>query len=197
MAMNNILIELLSEYEDACFSGGAKGADRIFGEYATENGFNVIHFSFFKHKFVVPKEQVLEIPEEILKSKEIYNMLKKANNTLNRKVPQIGTYNYFLLARNRYQILLTERIYCMSPLISPSMVGGGTAWAVQMMIDSVDEPEIYCFCTNTNKPYKYCNIKKEFIEVDFVPTPHGKWTGIGSRDATDNHFAKFKLYFKD
>ena len=192
----NDLAEILMVFENVCFSGGAAGADRLFGMWASENGHEEIHFSFDKHKVHVKEETVIQLPTELLTCTEVLNQLKLANRTLGRSVPRFG-YVYNLLARNSYQIYCTERVYTIGELISPSQLDGGTAWAVQMYLDlDGDNKEIYHYDIMDKKVYQYCNKTRQFIEVDTVPTPHGKWTGIGTRRATEEHMKLFSEKFR-
>ncbi|WEM33278.1 hypothetical protein EJP02_217 [Escherichia phage EJP2] len=193
---SNELQLALSDLDNVCYSGGAKGADRLFGIWATENGFQEVHFSFKKHNYVVDESTIIEIPDSILQDSTVIDKLKKANYSLGRSIPKKGSYVYNLLARNTFQVLLTERVYCISPLASPTTVSGGTAWAVQMYIDQYENPVIYGYDPLRKEAYQYCNTKKEFITVDSVPAPTGKWTGIGSRETTENHMQAFVSYFR-
>lgn len=179
-----ILNELISSTNDICFSGGAAGADLLFGTLASSLNHQQIHFSFEKAKVHVPEEFVLRLPNEVLYSDEVRNKLIKANSSLNRTVPYNG-YVYNLLARNSFQVLYTERLYTIGNLASPSQLDGGTAWAVQMYLDIPDiDHEIYHFNINDKVLYSFDESLYEFVEVQSVPVPHGKWTGIGSRSAT-------------
>lgn len=187
----------ITSQTNTCFSGGAAGADRLFTNYALENGFNCINFSFKDHSFVVPDDTVLNLPNDILGSQDVYNKLQKAARILQKRVPRKHTYVYNLLARNSYQVLSTDRVYCISNLSSPNTISGGTAWAVQMYIDSVEYPEIYLYDMFDKIVYSYDPVLKQFKEAAFVPTPYGNWTGIGSRGAELKNIEHFKTYFKD
>lgn len=187
----------IKQIQNVCYSGGAVGADRLFTFYAIEHNFEVINFSFKTHNYSVPDDTILSIPSYILSDKSIGQQLSTACLSLGRSVPKPGSYVYNLLARNRFQIFNTERIYCMSPLQSPTKVDGGTAWAVQMYIDSAENPEIYCYDIYDGSVYSYSSVLKEFVQVFEVPAPHGNWTGIGSRRAEEKHLEHFKTYFKD
>lgn len=192
----NDLDEAIKGLTNTFYSGGAQGADRFFTIYAMENGFNVINFSFKNHNHSVDESTILEIPSYILNDSSILHQLNMACYSLQRRVPKPGSYVYNLLARNRYQILNTERVYCMASLVSPTQVSGGTAWAVQMYIDSTDNPEIYCYDINDRKVYSYNTVLKEFEETASVPKPHGNWTGIGSRNAQEKHMMHFTTFFQ-
>lgn len=188
-------IEMIGIFDNVCYSGGARGADRLFGLYAAGINHTVIHFSFENHKHAVDEKDIIRVSSSLLSSPDVLSKLKNTSRVLQRKVPYVGSYVYNLLARNYYQIINTDRVYTIGKLISPTQLDGGTAWAVQMYIDSSNEAEIYHFDRGDKNTYKYNNISGEFEEVDFVPTPHGKWTGIGSRDATENDMELFKQRF--
>lgn len=192
----NELASALADFQNVCYSGGAAGADRLFGLWASANGQSEIHLSFKKHKHHVNNETVLELPQSILSDKEVQVKLQKANMKLERKVPQVGSYVYNLLARNAFQVIVTDRVYALAKIVAPDQIDGGTAWATQMFIDNTESPEIYIYNLLDNKPYKYCNETKEYKEVSTVPTPHGRWTGIGSRSATKIDMDSFSTYFK-
>jgi hypothetical protein len=190
------LTEILSGFHNVCYSGGAAGADRLFGLWASVNGQDEIHFSFKQHKYHVLESTVLELPQSILSDISVQEKLKKANKSLKRKVPQVGSYVYNLLARNAFQVIITDRVYCLAKIIAPDQIDGGTAWATQMYIDACDEPELYVYNILDNKPYMYDISTKTFIQVESVPKPHGKWTGIGSRSATIIDMNSFEHYFR-
>lgn len=186
----------LAKFQNVCYSGGAAGADRLFGLWASTNGQDVIHLSFKNHKYHVTDETVLELPQSILSDKSVLDKLNKANESLHRKVPASGSYIYNLLARNAFQVIVTERVYALAKIVSVDQIDGGTAWATQMFIDASVEPEIYVYNILDNKPYIYEYITGTYKEVSTVPTPHGKWTGIGSRSATKIDMDSFTTYFK-
>ena len=190
------LAEMLVQFENVCFSGGAAGADRLFGLWALENKQYQIHFSFKGHKAHVPDDTVIELPNELLTSEDVRNKLKKANASLGRSVPKFG-YVYNLLARNSYQVYCTERVYTIGTLVSPTQLDGGTAWAVQMYLDQDDSnKEIYHYDINDKKIYSYDNSTKQSVEVQSVPKPHGRWTGIGTRRATEDDLRAFASKFE-
>lgn len=187
--------DALDSLTNTMFSGGAKGADRLFGLWAKKNNFNVIHFSYPKHRHHVEQSEIFEIDLEILNSKTIKDALKLANKKLGRSVPPEFKDSYKLLARNYFQVLSTERVYAIANLESPTLVQGGTSWAIQMFIDHSTNPEIYVYSPFDKCAYSYCNIKKEFVICTEIPTPYGNWTGIGSRDATSTDMDSFERYF--
>ena len=170
--------------EDICFSGGALGADREWGILAEKYNAAVVHFSFKQHKYSGHRsEDRVNVPYPFLC--EAMNALKKANTTIKRRIPN-AFYVLSLLQRNMYQVLLTNSVYAVSD-IKDGMVQGGTAWAVQMFLDIDPNNRHRCFVLDkaSNEWYQHNGI--EWVRCYDVPTPSGKWTGIGSREiSTEN-----------
>lgn len=193
--MIQVIKDALSSLSNTMFSGGAKGADRLFGLWAKKNNFNVIHFSYPKHRHHVLQEEIFEIDLDLLNSSNVKLALKQANKKLGRSVPPEFKDSYKLLARNYFQILSTERVYAIADLESPSIVEGGTSWAIQMYIDSTETPEIYVYSMREKVAYSYDTSTKEFVQTDNIPFPNGNWTGIGSRNATQDDIDDFERYF--
>lgn len=191
----NSLNEQSKLLDNVCYSGGASGSDRFFGIWASKNNHEVLHYGFKGHKY--KGHDILNnviVPSELLNSDLVKNALIKANIKLQRNVPAPG-YVYNLLARNSYQILNTERVYCMVEEVNKDTVSGGTGWAVQMYIDSTETPEIYAYSVGTGFCFEYDNKLKRFIKVLNVPKPYGRWTGIGTRKCTIQDLGKFSKKF--
>ena len=184
-----------------CYSGGAVGADRLWGELALSDNQEVIHYSFKNHKIdnnFIGNECLYELSQEELDVSIKY--LNKANNVLGRKFPTSSHHTNCLLKRNFFQIILSEKLYAISTL-DKNTVKGGTAWAVQMFIDKCIKYNknypCYIFDMNTNKWYTYCYDKLKWVAMDFPPPkPNGKWTGIGSRDITEEAIDSVRNIFK-
>lgn len=188
--------KMMIQFENVCFSGGAEGADRLFGLWASQNGHEEVHFTFKGYTAHVAPETALELPDKVLKSTEVIQKLKDANKSLGKRIPRFG-YIYNLIARSTMQVQCTERVYIMGILISPTQLDGGTSWAVQMYLDQESKiKEIYHYDIVDKKTYSYDAVLKHFVEVQSVPQPHGRWTGIGSRKATPCDFEAFASTFE-
>jgi len=170
-----------------CYSGAAVGADTVFGEFALRADHQVVHFVHEKD----PRRIHWSGYTKILSPAELYQAdepLVQASKILNRKFPTGKSYVDNLLRRNFYQIKDTERVYAIAPIDEDQKrVKGGTGWAVQMAIDR-GVPEIYLFDLSSNKWYTRI-VRSEwayayFAEIFSPPKPHGRYTGIGSRELT-------------
>lgn len=187
--LNDIRTFLLDPDNTVCVSGGASGADAMWSIIAAKHGIDTIHYSYHGHK-KYSKDAVglqVEISQEKLKDADI--SLKKANKTVGRNFPCRSLDTNSLLRRNYYQVLDSTSCYAVSR-ISYGKVEGGTAWATQMFIDKHMETKPYdeCLCfvydTITNQWFQWVFNSFQQVGANDVPTPKGIWTGIGSRDLT-------------
>jgi hypothetical protein len=168
--------------ENVCLSGGAIGADVLWGAAAALHGHRVIHFTFegHGHKSSAPSSTLHYFtPEELAVANP---HCARANKTLDRRWPLSNTFVSNLLRRNYYQVAWSDAVYAISTF-KDGLVAGGTAWAVQMYLDRFDhEQELPC--------YVYDQIKKTwtqwdgggFLEIEKPPSPSGTWAGIGTRE---------------
>lgn len=200
MELQNLRGNLEIAYPNGCcLSGGALGGDTLFGMYSTENALDQLHFSFKGHRTGKNAIYALELTDDELKNNTVQALLKKANITLCRSVPNTTLHVYKLLARNSFQVYATDSVYAIAPLHSPSTVTGGTAWAVQMYIDICKERsvpvKVYVYNPLDKKAYTFNNEKHVFEVCTSVPKPQGYWTGIGSRTAEERDLRAFEKFF--
>lgn len=173
--------------ENICYSGGAVGADQVFGECAAKAGHKVVHFTFDGHKSAVVGHF---LTNEELRTADFE--LKEANKMLRRTFPTKNEYVNNLLRRNYFQIRNASKIYAVTSLDDRGIPYGGTAWAVVMGILGQKINEVYVFDQADNNWYQYCGYAayKDGFEWNKksmdVPRPLGHYAGIGTRELTDN-----------
>jgi len=168
-------------------SGGAIGADSMFGVYAKEVGHQVKHFIFKGYNFRIWTDEFVTLSDEELIAADPY--VKLANMSLKRRFPTTSNYTNNLLRRNYYQTKDSKVVYAVASL-DGSQVSGGTAWAVQMAIDGYIML-IYLFDMKTNQWYQYFYAGRVFelvLSLDLIRPIHlgagTVYTGIGSRNLT-------------
>jgi len=161
---------------DVCFSGGAVGADTLFGELAAKAGHHVCHYHFnpkFKNR---PNFKILTETELGFAAK----YLLRANKTLKRRVPHPDEFAYNLLARNYYQVRDTTCVYAVGTLWD-GKIQGGTAWAIQMFIDCTMDPTVFFFDQMGRGWLSYDKMEDQWCSILQPAHPHGYYTGIGTR----------------
>ena len=173
------------------YSGGAKGADTIFAMCAQHRGDKVYAFSFPGHKVEIGK---YELNEGQLEGQ--LDTILIAAKGLKRQISKTPTkhpgFRFIrnLILRNAWQIHglkehgPTTVVYAVAPLNKfHTQVEGGTAWAVEIAVRQTEVP-VYVFDLKTNKWYLWVE-DKFHVQKGTPPTPTGVYTGIGSRDMTD------------
>ena len=158
-------------------SGGAAGADTVFGREGAIFGMNVKAHSFDGHKIqsgsgtpVIHTQKELEVADDLLKTvNEKY---------LNRAFPPANKYVANLLRRNYYQVKDSEAVVAIGR-IENNVVQGGTAWAVYAGIE-LNKP-VHVFDMGVNKWFTW--VDGAWSQSDTIPA-YRDFAGIGSRDIT-------------
>lgn len=167
-----------------CLSGGAIGSDTEFTNAATKASHSVINYSFSGHKTLVPKNTIRILSEkELVLGEEI---VKVAAKYLRRNWSEYLGNTRKLILRNFWQIKTTNRVYAVAVIKSDGRVSGGTGWAVTMAI-LLGVPDIYVYSKDAWYRWFGQNDPNTGLWGKIVPPkPDGVYTGIGSRDITED-----------
>lgn len=173
--------------ENICYSGGADGADIMWGETALIHKHNLIHFMFGSHKNITKIKQYAKIltKEELLTADPT---LLKVNKVLKRSFPAHSDYVSNLLRRDYFQVKDSDAVYAIAG-IDGNTVFGGTAWAVESFkVLYPDSHDIYVFDQSRDEWYEWCLYLgfPHWEPIDNPPVPQGRWTGIGTRSLEAN-----------
>jgi hypothetical protein len=178
--------------KNICFSGGADGADTLFGKLAENNNHRVCHYGFAGHRTSCPYHWILTESQLVTADPHIL----KANKTLKRgSFAGYTPYTKNLLRRNWFQVSNSERVYAVANISKDRRtVGGGTGWAIEMAIQK-NIRLIYVFDQPTKKWFQWGVVFGHFGLIAPPPTPHGLYAGIGTSTLTDaGKNAIIKLY---
>ena len=136
-------------------SGGADGADLVWGAEARRHGHKVLHFSFAGHRTQAPLDELIILSDDDLRRADPY--LAKASARLKRRWPPASQYAANLLRRDWYQVKDAERVYAVARLQDNRQIEGGTAWTVTLFIDRHDgRPcEAYLFEPNRRQWFRW------------------------------------------
>ena len=168
-------------------SGGAKGADSLFGYYGHINGYDVIHHSFESHKIKSRYGGQLIHPQEDLEANKW--LVEKACEHLGKKLPR-KTYVRNLILRNSYQVLESNLVVAVSAIEDPGQnvkVAGGTGYAVAMAMTLgmtvllFDQEQGGWMYSKEGKPFQYYP-QGRIPDITLFPNA---WAGIGSRKIND------------
>jgi hypothetical protein len=173
---------------DICLSGGAKGADTLFGELALEAGHGLKHYIFQGHNSKC--SHTVKLSSELLFSARPYVI--EANKILKRTYPGTNPYVNSVLERNFFQVLNSHCIYAIVYDIKKIQ---GTMWAL-VMGAQLGISDIYVFNSVDNSWYEY-SLPDVWIKCSTAPPkPCYIYTGIGSRELTENGIAAARALYK-
>lgn len=184
------MLEQFNENENICFSGGAKGADLLWGQMARNAGHAVIHWSFAKHKTRASDEEIYILNETELE--EADEFLEEANKILKRKLPYSKPWIINLLRRNYYQVKWSRSIYGVGYFLSDGEISGGTAWAFALA-KILKIEDMYFFDQELENWFLLNEIWRACKEI---PKPTGQWTGIGTRNLNESGKLAIKSIFR-
>ena len=154
-------------------SGGARGADDIWGTVGEKYGITSRHYYVEGNK--TPKGNT-PITQEQANAADA--ALIKANKTLQRTFPTSKTYVNNLLRRNYYQVVNSDAVFAITEIVD-GVPQGGTGWAVQMAVD-MGKP-VAVFSQDQNQWFAWYSAEKTWEAVD-TPTLTKNFAGIGTRN---------------
>lgn len=167
-------------------SGGAVGADSVWGEEGAKYGATSNHYYYGKK---TPNGNT-EISKEAFEDGKQHVL--KANETLHRQPDKYMD----LLSRNWQQVKNADAIYAIGTRQKPNIrggavqnsqskfaptVNGGTGWAVQMAVDA--GKTVYLFDQDVNRWFTIEDGKWKPIDT---PTLTKNYAGIGTREINEN-----------
>lgn len=168
----------LDDHTNWCLSGGAIGADLLWGKVAGLKGHGVVHFSFKRHRTGAPRHEIVELSAQQLQEADHY--CRNAGNYICRHFPPNSNFVANLLRRNWYQVRDADACYAISS-IKDGMVQGGTGWATAMFIlkHNMVKCPVYVFDQDVSHWFQWTGAAWEPIYEP--PPPQGVWAGIGTR----------------
>ena len=162
---------------NVCLSGGAPGADLVWGAAARKRGHQVRHFSFAGHRTRArPSERIILKVTELRRAD---GPLRRAARILERRFSPNDGYRASLLRRNWFQVRDSMRLYAVGSLDRRGHVRGGTGWTVMLFLARAREA--YLFDQRRRRWLAWRGAKAGWCPIARPPAPHGRWTGIGAR----------------
>lgn len=159
-------------------SGGAKGADSVFSEWATQVGDTIYNLSFEGHRTNCLGRVILT-PEQLSLANPV---IEQVAPKLGKRVPHEGFVKK-LIQRNYYQIRKTHQVVAIAPLTpSKQHVQGGTGWTVAMAIHLQKPIYVFDFSLHKADAWFCYNYQTQRFEPSKTPNLMERYAGIGSRD---------------
>lgn len=171
------------------YSGGAYGADAIWGKLAHQYGvgkqFHIrpvgntkIHKNLTSRGYTPLVAQAVNLDEARAEIKRLIGL---------ELTPSLGSD---LKARNYFQVSKSESVLAVAHLNSDNTVKGGTDVAVQLGI-ALELP-VYVLDVTTEDWFMYDYCIESFVVFGGTPLLTRKFTGVGTRDI-ENYNIKDKL----
>ena len=192
-----------------CFSGGAEGADSLFGHCADGWGHRVVNYSFPSHKTSCPFRFILNETQLVLADKDLTEVAKQLDRS---SFANYNTYTKNLLRRNWWIIKDVTTVYAIARFkYNMEQVNGGTGWGVQLALNFGKTLFVYdqtfkSWWTTKDIGPKYKDHKIHWdkllgpaptYELAQPPFPKNLYAGIGNRELTeDGKQAIIKLFEK-
>lgn len=176
---------------DVLVSGGATGADCVFGTAAIKAGLRVIHFTVSgKNEKKHDGQEYICLHEDVLEAAT--PQLRIAAKHLGKHMPRPG-YGKRLIQRNFYQIWKADSVYAIGWKTQDSsllQVEGGTGWTCQLYVqrfqplgsEPAQDCHLYLYEMATASWWQWdCITSKWNALFTGPPRPTGVCAGIGSR----------------
>lgn len=178
--------------ENVCRSGGAVGADILFGECAAQLGHKVVHYTFagFEAQAKANDSCVFRklTPFQLC---EADPFLLRASHALGKEFPCGIEYRDNILRRSWWITRSVETIYAISRLdLKSQQVLGIDAWPIQCLLDRAQADRLklrtYVFDQTRSKWYRFDQTRRVWISLPphRVPVPRGDYAGIGTAKLT-------------
>lgn len=167
-----------------CHSGGCEGSDMAWELIGKEYGVRTLSYSFYNHVCHGENPIVLTLDE----LKEGFEQAKLCESILHRPLTKIIDNNYVknLISRNWFQVKNSDKVLAVGTFQNytdvPTVVDGGTGWAIQMAINRGHIP-IYVFEQTHGVWYRWD--ETFFVPVDYTPTITRNFAGIGTRKLSE------------
>lgn len=172
------------------YSGGAYGADQIFGVLAHKYGVGKqFHIRPVGNERIHKSLSKLGLEPLVAQSDNLFKAVDKIDELLGIKL-KLGT-GANLLARNYYQVSNSKSVLAVAYLTGDfKSVSGGTRMAVDLSI-ALKLP-VYVLDVCSEAWYSYNYEANQFQLYEGIPTLTRKFTGVGTRDI-ENYNVKDKL----
>lgn len=213
---SSTLLNELSSFKkiNICISGGADGSDYNWVDNSIRNSHFSVIMSFKNHNIKIPKHKndnlkIINLDENQIEEAIFY--VKKANESLKRNIDFKKEY-IKLICRDYYQIKYASSVYALGYFknskrenLKSVNIDGGTAWAIQMFVDNINENKIvpiYFFCLNSESWWNCEIISKNnektinWKRIYKIPKPKNVYAGIGSRKITKAGIEAIKEIYK-
>ena len=163
------------------FSGGAPGAEAVFGEAAERHGVEEVNFTFDGHRIARPRG-IRVLNHEELAAGDV--SLEYVARLLGRRYTDAPTIRK-VLQTLWYQVNNGQEVYVVGTILDDLTVRGGTGWGAEFA--KLCNKPLFVFDQSKDGWFRWSGSAWESrgaAEAPVIAHPH--FTGTGSRTIADN-----------
>lgn len=170
------------------FSGGMKGAEAAFGEYAAKHGIEEVNFTFEGHP-IARGRGVRVLNHEELQAGDV--SLAYVSKLMNRRYTDAPTIRK-VLQTLWYQVNNGQEIYVVGAILADDTVRGGTGWGAEFA--KLCNKPLFVFDQERDGWFRWTGDAWEAIgDTPIITHPH--FTGTGTRTLAANGKAAIDALF--
>jgi hypothetical protein len=163
------------------FSGGAPGAEAVFGESAERHGVEEVNFTFDGHR-IVRSRGVRVLNHEELEAGDV--SLEYVARLLGRRYSDAPTIRK-VLQTLWYQVNSGQEVYVVGTILDDLTVRGGTGWGAEFA--KLCNKPLFVFDQSKNGWFRWSGSAWESLSAAEAPViAHPHFTGTGTRTLADN-----------
>jgi hypothetical protein len=169
-------------------SGGAAGADTVFGKIGSEFGLSTVAHSFAGHRPQAGSGTPRVHSATELRSAD--KLLSAINaKYLKRRFPPANEFVANLLRRNYFQVKDSDAVIAISNFDEKGVVKGGTGWAAYMGVELSKPTFVF---DQTNNQWHTWQAGKWVPTA--LPGPYQRFAGVGTREINAAGEAAVRAY---
>lgn len=178
----------LTEY--TLFSGGANGAESVFGVQAEQVGIKEINFTFEGHQVTRQRGLHTLTPEELSRGDV---SLEYVSKLMGRRYTDSPTIR-LILQTIWHQIMSGQEIFVVGEILDDLTVKGGTGWGAEFA--KLCNKPLFVFDQKSSMWYRWNRMHWDQLSGQDEPRiTHAHFTGTGTRFLTDEGTQAIELLF--
>ena len=169
-------------------SGGAKGTESTFGEFAEAWGLAEINYSFVGRS-TTRSRGIVELSDEELKQGEVSSAYIEAQ--LHRQFPKTPQFRK-MLQTIWHQVATSGQVFVVGVILEDGTVNGGTGWAAELA-KHFGKP-VHVFDQEKHQWYTWS--QSDWVEEEAPRISRTRFTGTGTRFLSDEGRAAIRALFE-
>lgn len=179
---------MLNPKECILYSGGARGAESVFGQIAEEFGLEEVNYSFEGHQ-TERGRGVRVLTSEELALKDV--SLTYVSRLMNRNYTSAPLFRK-VLQSICWQVSSGHEVFVVGSIMDDHTVKGGTGWGAEFA--KICNKPLYVFDQDRGNWYRWDKAQWQLVEAPVVS--HRHFTATGTRFMQENGVAAIRDLFE-